>query len=77
VQQALANLMAGRTVFVIAHRLSTIRSADAILLLDDGQIRERGTHEELLARGGIYARLYELQFGAEALVRPRSAEEQA
>jgi ATP-binding cassette, subfamily B, bacterial MsbA len=77
VQQALANLMAGRTVFVIAHRLSTIRSADAILLLDDGQIRERGTHDELLARGGIYARLYELQFGAEALARSRSAGEQA
>ena len=77
VQQALANLMAGRTVFVIAHRLSTIRSADAILLLDDGQIRERGTHEELLARGGLYARLYELQFGAEALARPRPAEEPA
>ena len=70
VQQALSNLMAGRTVFVIAHRLSTIRSADAILLLDDGQIRERGTHEELLSRGGLYARLYELQFGAEALARP-------
>ncbi len=75
VQQALANLMAGRTVFVIAHRLSTIRSADVILLLDDGQIRERGTHEELLARGGLYARLYELQFGAEALARSRSAGE--
>jgi len=77
VQQALANLMAGRTVFVIAHRLSTIRSADAILLLDDGQIRERGTHDELLARGGIYARLYELQFGAETLARSRTAGEQA
>jgi len=77
VQQALANLMAGRTVFVIAHRLSTIRSADAILLLDDGQIRERGTHDELLARGGLYARLYELQFGAEAPARSRSAGEQA
>ena len=65
VQQALSNLMAGRTVFVIAHRLSTIRSADIILLLEDGQIRERGTHGELLERGGLYARLYELQFGAE------------
>jgi len=77
VQQALANLMAGRTVFVIAHRLSTIRSADVILLLEDGQIRERGTHDELLARGGLYARLYELQFGAEALARSRSAGGQA
>ena len=77
VQQALANLMAGRTVFVIAHRLSTIRSADVILLIDDGQIRERGTHEELLARGGMYARLYELQFGAEALARMRTNGETA
>jgi len=77
VQQALANLMAGRTTFVIAHRLSTIRSADAILLLDDGQVRERGTHEELLSRGGLYARLYELQFGAESLARPRPAGEPA
>lgn len=62
VQSALNNLMAGRTVFVIAHRLSTIRRADLIAVLDGGTIRERGTHEQLLARAGIYARLYEMQF---------------
>ncbi len=52
VQDALNNLMTGRTVFVIAHRLSTIRRADLIAVLEGGTIRERGTHEELLARGG-------------------------
>ena len=56
VQKALNNLMTGRTVFVIAHRLSTIRRADMIAVLDDGSIRERGTHEELLERGGTYGR---------------------
>jgi subfamily B ATP-binding cassette protein MsbA len=62
VQRALSNLMVDRTVFVIAHRLSTIRRADKIIVLDDGKIAETGTHQELLARGGIYARLYEMQF---------------
>jgi subfamily B ATP-binding cassette protein MsbA len=62
VQSALNNLMTGRTVFVIAHRLGTIRRADVIAVLDGGVIAERGTHDELLARGGIYARLYEMQF---------------
>jgi len=62
VQNALNNLMTGRTVFVIAHRLSTIRRADVIAVLDNGTICERGTHDDLLTRGGIYARLYEMQF---------------
>ena len=62
VQGALQNLMAGRTVFVIAHRLSTVRRADVILVLDAGRLVERGTHPELLARKGLYARLYALQF---------------
>jgi subfamily B ATP-binding cassette protein MsbA len=62
VQRALGNLMVGRTVFVIAHRLATVRGADRIVVLDEGQIREIGTHAELLARGGLYRRLSELQF---------------
>jgi subfamily B ATP-binding cassette protein MsbA len=62
VQRALNNLITGRTVFVIAHRLSTIRRADIIAVIDNGTIRERGTHEELLARNGTYARLYDIQF---------------
>jgi subfamily B ATP-binding cassette protein MsbA len=62
VQKALSNLMRGRTVIVIAHRLSTIRSADKIVVLDQGQIGEVGTHADLVEKGGIYQRLYDLQF---------------
>jgi ATP-binding cassette, subfamily B, bacterial MsbA len=61
VQDALANLMKNRTSFVIAHRLSTIRRADAIIVMDRGRVVETGRHDELLARGRLYARLYELQ----------------
>ncbi|HEX9900989.1 MAG TPA: ATP-binding cassette domain-containing protein, partial [Candidatus Methylomirabilis sp.] len=62
VQMALANLMQGRTTFVIAHRLSTVQRADRIAVLDRGRLAEVGCHEELLAHGGIYNRLYEMQF---------------
>ena len=62
IQRAMDELMRGRTSFVIAHRLSTIRNADVILVLRDGDIVEKGTHEELLAKGGFYAELYNSQF---------------
>ncbi len=73
VQKALVNLMIGRTTFVIAHRLATIRRADRILVLEDGQIRESGTHMELIARGGTYARLHDLQFADDDMVTAAQA----
>ncbi|MEK6589900.1 MAG: ABC transporter transmembrane domain-containing protein [Nitrospinota bacterium] len=62
VQKALENLMKDRTTFIIAHRLSTVLNADTIIVIDDGRIVETGRHEELLSLGGIYKRLYEMQF---------------
>ncbi len=62
IQDALSKLLEGRTAIIIAHRLSTIRNADLICVVDDGQIVERGKHDELLAKGGVYRTLYERQF---------------
>ena len=64
IQDAMGRLLAGRTSLIVAHRLSTIQGADRILVVHRGRIREEGRHAELLRRGGIYARLYELQFGS-------------
>ncbi|KWX89528.1 hypothetical protein AMQ83_00045, partial [Paenibacillus riograndensis] len=65
-QDALAVLKKARTTFIVAHRLSTIRSADQILMVHDGEIVERGSHDELMALGGRYFRMYQLQLGAGA-----------
>ena len=70
IQRALATALSGRTSLVIAHRLSTVRAADQILVIDGGQIAERGTHDELLAAGGAYAGLYRTQFAPQAALRP-------
>jgi ATP-binding cassette subfamily B protein len=69
IQRALATALAGRTSLVIAHRLSTVRAADQILVVDGGQIAERGTHDELLAADGVYAGLYRTQFAPQAALR--------
>ncbi len=70
IQEALKRVMAGRTSIVIAHRLSTILAADQILVMDRGEIVERGPHAALLAQGGLYARLYETQFSRDRAPRP-------
>src|SRR4029077_18471194 len=74
VQSAISNLVRDRTTVVIAHRLSTIRRADAIVVIEAGRIIERGTHAELLARGGQYQKLYELQFADEEELETVSSE---
>ena len=70
VQRALDRALEGRTSVVIAHRLSTVRSADQILVIDAGTVVERGTHEDLLARGGLYAELYRTQFAPDSALAP-------
>jgi subfamily B ATP-binding cassette protein MsbA len=60
--EALDRMMAGKTSIVIAHRLSTIRRADVIFVVDDGRIKEQGTHDQLCKSGGLYSELYEIQF---------------
>ena len=62
IQKAFARMMQGRTSFIVAHRLSTIREADVILVMKDGHIVEQGNHDQLLAQGGFYAKLYNSQF---------------
>ena len=63
IQKAIDELISGRTSIVIAHRLSTIRKADSIMVMDKGEIKEMGTHEELLEKGGLYSKLHDMQFG--------------
>jgi len=70
IQEALLKLFEGRTAMVIAHRLSTVRRADRIYVLEKGQVVEVGNHFELLARGGRYAHLYEMQFKAQEEASP-------
>ena len=70
VQESLERLASNRTTFVIAHRLSTIRNAEKILVLTEEGIQEEGTHEELLDKNGIYARLYQMQFRNEGTSVP-------
>ena len=74
IRQAMQRLRQGRTSFVIAHRLSTVRDADLILVMDHGRIVEQGTHQQLMAKGGLYMKLYEAQFaGREQAQRDQGA----
>jgi ATP-binding cassette subfamily B multidrug efflux pump len=70
IQKALAAFKRGRTTFIISHRISSVEKADEILVLSDGRITERGTHSELVARGGYYAKVYAHQTGRHFLGRP-------
>jgi ATP-binding cassette, subfamily B, multidrug efflux pump len=74
IQDAMTKLMAGRTTLVIAHRFSTIQNADRIIVLHKGQVRELGTHQELIAQHGIYWRLYQLQYAQPLPHGPQLAE---
>jgi ABC-type multidrug transport system fused ATPase/permease subunit len=69
VQEALENLMEGRTSFVIAHRLSTVRSADKIVVIDKGTVSEMGTHQQLMTQNGLYRKLNEMQFEFENITQ--------